>query len=58
MRLEVEQADYLGGGGHCGSFIDHAQIVLRRLQFYACYAFRASARAVAAAAGGTRGGDT
>jgi hypothetical protein len=30
MWLEVEQADYLGGGGHCGSFIDHAQIVFRR----------------------------
>jgi hypothetical protein len=27
MRLEVEQADQLGGGGHRGSFIEHAQIV-------------------------------
>jgi len=28
VRLEVEQADHLGGGGHRGSFIEHAQIVL------------------------------
>jgi hypothetical protein len=28
MRLEVEQADQLGGGGHRGSFIERAQIVL------------------------------
>jgi hypothetical protein len=29
MRLEVEQADHLGGGGHRGSFIGQAQIVFR-----------------------------
>ena len=29
MRLEVEQADQLGGGGHRCSFIEHAQIVFR-----------------------------
>src|SRR5262249_27414147 len=27
MRLEVEQADQLGGGGHRGSFIERAQII-------------------------------
>src|SRR5262245_10952582 len=27
MRLEVEQADQLGGGGHRGSLIEHAQII-------------------------------